>query len=524
MSKELLGHIQQLEEHLRKGRFSLLKLTTIDMLGYDASYIISNAELMTEVLGKTFRHSRKLDYLPRTIIDSFTSTLVDINGQFAGIPESNWEGQDPAVAKNVLDKLDRMYATCLQYGLISFGFEGKEAQTRIDEFRSHIDTAESLDRRLNRTLRDAEGKVESNVQSTLEAIASELNQVREELTQRQRELAPNIAAVNENVDRAKTGAEEIARLVDATKSVPVELQAVKVSAEESARLLSEELQTIKSNAEGLLGVIQTAEKQAREAMTTAKSSETSAIEARAAVADQLEQIRMFTAAVEKYKQEMTDTQRNTDAEMARIKNEIIHKVNDFGERTESIITSNEGLIAQIRNTLQKAVGASLFTAFDKRRDRIFKGSIVWGIFLAVSVVGALIYARWFVTELGKDGSHTSYGAFVLARLLFAAPLAFLISFCATQYSKERRAEEEYAFKSTISVSLEAFRDLLKRASAEDPNVDLSLIKTMVKEIFQNPMNRLYVKPAKNSSNDESDQDASAIQLVEKIVELVAKNK
>ena len=49
------------------------------------------------------------------------------------------------------------------------------------------------------------------------------------------------------------------------------------------------------------------------------------------------------------------------------------------------------------------------------------------------------------------------------------PLFIAVGFCIVQYAKERRLEEEYAFKSNISISLIPYRELVQKiVRAENP--------------------------------------------------------
>jgi hypothetical protein len=87
-------------------------------------------------------------------------------------------------------------------------------------------------------------------------------------------------------------------------------------------------------------------------------------------------------------------------------------------------------------------------------------------------------------------SGKGYGPMIFARLLIGIPLAFLVGFAARQYSRERRAEEEYAFKSLISVSLEPYRNLIEKMNSGSPE-DKEFLKDLIRNIFDNPAKRLY---------------------------------
>ena len=53
--------------------------------------------------------------------------------------------------------------------------------------------------------------------------------------------------------------------------------------------------------------------------------------------------------------------------------------------------------------------------------------------------------------------------------VWTVPLGFAITFCTVQY-RQRRLEEEYAFKSSVSVSLNPYRDLVHSILEKDGRV------------------------------------------------------
>ncbi len=56
--------------------------------------------------------------------------------------------------------------------------------------------------------------------------------------------------------------------------------------------------------------------------------------------------------------------------------------------------------------------------------------------------------------------------------------------------QERQAEEEYAFKSSISFSLEPYRGLLGKMR-EQGDVEAEFVRKLMVDIFDNPVKRLY---------------------------------
>lgn len=161
-----------------------------------------------------------------------------------------------------------------------------------------------------------------------------------------------------------------------------------------------------------------------------------------------------------------------------------------------------------------ATGASLFDKFNHRRKDI-EGTIKWWLMGSFASFVLLIYGLWFGWDSGiliRDFTLEAIGG----NLLRATPLALPLYFCLRQYSKERTYLEEYAFKSSIAVTLEAFRKLL----SHDESGQSTLIYAATKEIFNSPKGMRDNQPLlKLNSKDVS---ASLKEILEAIKGLTPK--
>lgn len=83
----------------------------------------------------------------------------------------------------------------------------------------------------------------------------------------------------------------------------------------------------------------------------------------------------------------------------------------------------------------------------------------------------------------------------LIQLSLTIQLGFAITFCTVQYSRERRLEEEYAFKSSISVSLNPYRDLVHSILEKNGNVDQNkytdFVIDSVRNVFTPPTDKVF---------------------------------
>ena len=77
---------------------------------------------------------------------------------------------------------------------------------------------------------------------------------------------------------------------------------------------------------------------------------------------------------------------------------------------------------------------------------------------------------WFIWSL--QFVH-EYNAGFFLKLSISLPIIYTIAFCNLQYSRDRALEEEYAFKSNISISLASYERLVRRVLDTDKPQEVS---------------------------------------------------
>lgn len=159
-----------------------------------------------------------------------------------------------------------------------------------------------------------------------------------------------------------------------------------------------------------------------------------------------------------------------------------------GKSTDTLVDRLTKLEEQIDLQLQKATGASLFHAFHARRKSISIAKWVW----AALSVGSLAFSVWWGIFLA--GEAQTLDAIFWVKLGATLPLLAVVVFCLTQYGRERRAEEQYAFKSALSLSLVPYKELIEGVGAEDlsPEYAKFLVETVAK-IYSPPLGALEAK-------------------------------
>ena len=103
------------------------------------------------------------------------------------------------------------------------------------------------------------------------------------------------------------------------------------------------------------------------------------------------------------------------------------------------------------------------------------------------------------------------------------PLIYAITFCTVQYGRERQLEEEYAFKSNISISLVPYQELVAKTMDRTNRRRLrryaAFLIDSVGRVFTSPMEQIFEAETKHRGiSNKTIQQLKA--LLEPLVKLV----
>ena len=139
---------------------------------------------------------------------------------------------------------------------------------------------------------------------------------------------------------------------------------------------------------------------------------------------------------------------------------------------------------------QKAIGSGNLERFEStlfsgraRAISIAKGR--WVITLTLVVIASLLFAMSLIVA-GVGQSETD----LWLRLAAAPPFIFAISFCAFQYARERRLEEEYVFRGEVwaALTVKSNSDLSEVGSPTPAlSSELRLVAAMSNGLFASPV-------------------------------------
>ena len=169
--------------------------------------------------------------------------------------------------------------------------------------------------------------------------------------------------------------------------------------------------------------------------------------------------------------------------------------------------------------LEGAVSGDLFEAFDQRYRELERTKWRWFWALAVGVVLFAGVSIWILTA-AFPFSTAFYG-----RLLLVPTFGFWVGFAAIQYGRERHLEEVYAFKSKISVSLEACRGLVARVLATMENIPDNDPRKKYAEFVIDSVTKIFTPPPDHVENEQIAGGVlgPTVEMVERFCEAIRKS-
>lgn len=190
------------------------------------------------------------------------------------------------------------------------------------------------------------------------------------------------------------------------------------------------------------------------------------------------------------------------------------EIEKLKSETEELLEKNNEQSEKISDLLQKAAAGSLFNSFNVRKQEFESAAKFWRLMIGASII-ILVMGAMYITLLYQESKVLSH--VFLLKFSVSLPVIYWLIFSTRQYTKNKRLEEEYAFKSAISLSLEAYRDLIKKESGEPTKQEVvPFITKAVEKIFSSPSVSISKHPHKEDSDLTESILDKLLQLVEKI--------
>lgn len=127
----------------------------------------------------------------------------------------------------------------------------------------------------------------------------------------------------------------------------------------------------------------------------------------------------------------------------------------------------------------KGVGKSLYHTFDKRKSELNRPVIFWGTLTILVTIGLSIFTYFLF--YGIDFTKIGWTVY-LANTLKLIPMVIVLFFCIRQYQRERNFQEEYAFKSAVALTIDAYSKQIEDKDKRD-----DMIIESVSKVYDSPI-------------------------------------
>jgi hypothetical protein len=313
-------------------------------------------------------------------------------------------------------------------------------------------------------------------------------------------LSEEVLGYQTKLNQLKTQELELRQLrqeLEAGLSVKATLQGLVESVNQSVAHIQNNAETTEKQASGVserLAVVIETDQKASAALASIQQSEASSTQFLASTTRSNADVLALQPQITDFFNQISGNRATMTETISDAKNAI----KQYKEETDNLLGELRKLEDQIKVQIQKATGFSLFHSFQTRQEALRRSKNQWSVTLFVLLLCSVGLTAFLVKTLQQT---TSLNVEFFLKLSFSLPLLVAVGFCIVQYAKERRLEEEYAFKSNISISLVPYQELVQKlVRAENPaEMDkyTNFVIESISKVFTSPTDKIFDAPEKN---------------------------
>jgi hypothetical protein len=150
---------------------------------------------------------------------------------------------------------------------------------------------------------------------------------------------------------------------------------------------------------------------------------------------------------------------------------------------------------ELDELIGKEASTSLFKTFKARKEELKSSVIGWAIGVPVAVIAVAFWVLFLFKDFNQIPVLERW-IFLIINSIKTIPAIFLLVFAIRQYARERNFQEEYAFKSAVSLTILAYSDKLHETINKD-----KLIMDSVTNVYDSPVQKKVIKEAEKLNTD-----------------------
>jgi hypothetical protein len=480
---------------------------------------------------------QKLIQLPITVQKDILSNLQSINRALQGIMSNSDE------IVNLGDGVEALNASIWKYGLHNLSEQVLGHQTKLNQLkRQEVEAKKLFDVLEQGQLKAAElVAIVENATASREQIEKALQSAQTEassISATQQQTQGDLTKIQQHAQVAQQAETQLVQLAATAKASITEItpleasikaffsevdayrQRIASSTDEAGRFLTEATTSLNKSVTDSRAAINAEIDKLTAAAKTASDDQALALDTQidSNKTTFAELTGEFNQSEAKRLKEATQA---NEAFVKRAELKLVELESGLEARSEETIAKNkrdvEGILAElaqmkesVREQLAQATGLGQFGAFQSRQNTIASGKSQW-VFAIAGLVTVVVGLTAYIAHDAQQADLHSAAFWI--KLSMNIPLGFLISFCTIQYSRERRLEEEYAFKASVSVSLTPYRELIysileKEGSLKD-GVYGKFVVDSVRNVFTSPTEKIFDSPKRFEGVSEKSLRATA---------------
>ncbi|OGY84025.1 MAG: hypothetical protein A2898_02025 [Candidatus Kerfeldbacteria bacterium RIFCSPLOWO2_01_FULL_48_11] len=192
------------------------------------------------------------------------------------------------------------------------------------------------------------------------------------------------------------------------------------------------------------------------------------------------------------------------------------EVDQLKVRTDDLLSTADEQLGRVSSQVLANSFSSEVKKLEESVDNWFKWLLYSTGALLIVAISIVIY------QIEREGTLIALN--FLVKVVLTSPLVYLVTFVSSQYSREKKLLEEYRFKSTIALSFEAYRKLI-REEITDMGITEEKKQERALDFIVNSVGNIYSSPMKNISDHGAKSDKEGdlpLSQIDKIVDIIRK--